>query len=253
MNPGEKNNAKGKSSAWKGGTGSSTSARKGSISSSSVPGSKLTKRASSKNIQVRPVSKLQKTTVKIGKEASRQKAMSVEQNRDASWQKVNQSNTVYQTETGQRNSRISLRFVVVVALILAGLAILARCLPAAEGVSTLAGYQADRQKPEDLIDPLAISKQSASFTLLAVSPDGKTIGYTSELTTGAAGIELLGLLGQQGWQQCEMPEQELVSSLTSPLMLSLEQCNSSGVIQSRMMIQLFPFEDGCSIVITVYK
>ena len=184
------------------------------------------------------------------------------------------------TDVGRRNSRTALRFFLAVAFGLCALGLYSRHQGSDPASLSLQGFVASRAADGSLVDPLALVDDSG-FKLLSVSPDGRIIGYTSDLNTGQAAVQLLLLLSDQGWQQdyapiagredanCELASRGVVGDsvpgalspddawamadgITSPVAFTLTHHDVEGLPDQQMLVQLFPTGSGSSIVITAY-
>jgi hypothetical protein len=172
-----------------------------------------------------------------------------------------------QLDVGARNARIAIRMFVVIAICISILGLCSRCQGGSEGVMSLSDIEVMGVGDNSLDDPLALSDEP-DFELLSISPDSKTIGYTSGLGTGRAAALLLQALARQGWQQADQPVDrhdgsqpfasaaEVVAAgaetITGPLAFTLSLYDLDGSPARQMVVQLFPTGDGSSIVVTVF-
>jgi hypothetical protein len=193
---------------------------------------------------------------------------------------------------GQRNAKITIRFILVLTLGLVGLSLYSRFEQTKDSLSTLFDYANGTTSKEAALDPLSLDSFDADFELLSISPEGQTIGYFYQSNTGQAAIQLVSALSQEGWRQSGSFDDSTVSAtdyatqsltagaslvrsssvdsterqgepglleqtaqigqITGPISILMEHPSSDGGVKQQMIIQLFPVSDGTSIVVTFF-
>jgi len=108
--------------------------------------------------------------------------------------------TVKQTELGRRNARIAFRFVLVLSIIVGALALYSRCQKSVADISLWHQMQSGQTGIDEAHDPLALCRDSGPFSLIAVSSDHRTIGYSCDYGTGQAANLMINKMLEAGWR-----------------------------------------------------
>jgi len=193
---------------------------------------------------------------------------------------------------GQRNAKITIRFILALTLGLVGLSLYSRFEQTKDSLSTLFDYANGATSKEAGIDPLSLDRFDTGFELLSISPEGQTIGYFYQSNTGQAAIQLVSALSQDGWRQSGsfddstagatdnatqplaagaslvrsssvkgttrqgesslLEQTTQIEQIAGPISILMERPSGGDGVRQQMIIQLFPVSDGTSIVVTFF-